>query len=408
MQKHNRKKSATTIKSIDRNVVLLGWVSFFTDMASAMITPLLPIFVVSVLHEGMDKLGIVVAVATFVSYALRFVSGYLSDRFGVVKPLVVGGYLLSAIAKPTVGLTHGYKSVAALRALERLGKALRSAPKDVMIAHYATSASSGKTFGFHKTMDIAGELSGMVAVFALLYLLGESEGVIRGIFLATLLPGMIGVAIVAFGVRDVAPRKNGASDKIFRLTTRDKRHIASMLWYFAFLFFFFSDAFFAVQAKETGVSVTYLPLLFALSAGVQTATSYLFGVSVDRFGARAVMSVAYLCGIAAQGLLWTQQSVATWIAFALMGLFTVASLNAQRADISRSCDNKGSVYGIFYAGVALAAASGAYVIGRIWESGGMEAALRFSSVGTMIVGTGYCLWYGIKPVLFGNKYNNDR
>ncbi len=393
------------MQTIDRNVLMLGWVSFFTDMASAMITPLLPIFVVSVLHEGMDKLGIVVAVATFVSYALRFVSGYLSDRFGVVKPLVVGGYLLSAIAKPSVGMTHGYKSVAALRALERLGKALRSAPKDVMIAHYTTSKRSGKTFGFHKAMDIAGELSGMVAVFALLYLFGESEGVIRAIFLATLLPGMIGVAIVAFGVRDVAPKKNGLSEA-FRLTTRDKRHIVSMLWYFAFLFFFFSDAFFAIQAKNTGISATYLPLLFALSAGMQTATSYLFGMSVDRFGARAVMVVAYLCGIAAQGLLWAEQNVATWVAFGLMGLFTVASLNAQRADISRSCDNKGSVYGVFYAGVALAAASGAYAIGHIWESEGMEAALRFSLVGTATVGMGYFLWYGIKPILFENTYNN--
>ena len=90
------------MKQIDPNVVMLGWVSFFTDMASAMINPILPIFIVVTLQEGVDKLGIVVAVATFVSYALRLLSGYISDRYGIVKPLVVGGYALSALPKPLI------------------------------------------------------------------------------------------------------------------------------------------------------------------------------------------------------------------------------------------------------------------------------------------------------------------
>ena len=114
------------MKKIDKNVVMLGWVSFFTDMASAMINPILPIFVVTILHEGMDKLGIIVAVATFISYSLRLNSGYISDRNGIVKPLVVGGYALSAFSKPLIGLTHSYKGVAALKAFERFGKGLRS------------------------------------------------------------------------------------------------------------------------------------------------------------------------------------------------------------------------------------------------------------------------------------------
>ena len=163
------------MRGIDRNVVMLGWVSFFTDMASAMVNPILPIFVVSVLHQGVDKLGIIVAVATFVSYALRLLSGYISDRYGIVKPLVVGGYALSALSKPLIGFSQGYRSVAALKALERLGKGLRSAPKDLMIAHYSPKEGSGKSFGFHKTLDIAGELSGTLLLFGLLWCLGQNE-----------------------------------------------------------------------------------------------------------------------------------------------------------------------------------------------------------------------------------------
>jgi len=372
------------MKNIDKNVVMLGWVSFFTDMASAMINPVLPIFVVVVLHQGMDKLGLIVAIATFVSYALRLLSGYISDRYGIVKPLVVGGYALSALSKPLISLTHGYKSVAALKALERLGKGLRSAPKDLMISRYSKANASGKTFGFHKTLDIAGEFSGIVILFGVLWFFGQSETVIRAIFYATLIPGLIGLILVAFFVRDI-PKSPSLSKERFRLTPKDKKSIVSLLFYFVFLLFMFSDAFFTMQAKQTGISTTLIPLLFAVSAGVQTVTSYGFGILIDRFGAKRMLMFAYLCGVVAQGFLYLDDALFTWIAYAFLGLFTVASLNANRALISQQADNRGSVYGIFYAGVALFGAVGAYIIGMLWEYFGMQSALLFSLTGTSLL-----------------------
>ena len=372
------------MKNIDKNVVMLGWVSFFTDMASSMITPVLPIFVVVVLHEGMDKLGIIVALATFVSYALRLLSGYISDRYGIVKPLVVGGYALSALSKPLIGLTHGYKSVAALKAFERLGKGLRSAPKDLMISEYSKANASGKTFGFHKTMDIAGELSGILILFGILWFFGQSETVIRTVFYATLLPGIIGLVIVAFFVKDI-PKPKAISRQKFALTDNDKKSIGSLLFYFLFLLFMFSDAFFTMQARNMGISIAIIPLLFAVSAGVQTLTSYGFGLLIDRFGAGRMLLFAYVCGVIAEGLLYLQEPVYTWIAYAFLGLFTVASLNANRAFISQNADNRGSVYGVFYAGVALFGAVGAYLSGMIWEHFGMQSALLFSLAGTSLL-----------------------
>jgi len=372
------------MKNIDRNVVMLGWVSFFTDMASAMINPILPIFVVVVLHQGMDKLGIIVAIATFVSYALRLLSGYISDRYGIVKPLVVGGYALSALSKPLIGFTHGYKSVAALKAFERLGKGLRSAPKDLMISEYSKANASGKTFGFHKTLDIAGELSGILILFGVLWFFGQSETVIRTIFYATLIPGIIGLVIVAFFVRDI-PKPKLFSGQTFTLTQKDKKTIGSLLFYFFFLLFMFSEAFFTMQAKEMGISIAVIPLLFAVSAGVQTVTSYGFGLLIDRFGAKRMLMFAYTCGVTAQGLLYLDDPVFTWIAYAFLGLFTVASLNANRAFISQNADNRGSVYGVFYAGVALFGAAGAYISGMVWEHFGMQSALLFSLAGTSLL-----------------------
>ena len=161
-------------QGIDRNIVALGLVSFFTDMASSMVTSILPIFIVYTLHEGVDKLGVIVAVATFVSYAFRVVFGYLSDRYHMVKPFVVSGYLISAVTKPLLYYSHAWQSVALLRGLERMGKAVRSATKDMLISAYS-HGESGRTFGFHKTLDIAGELIGSLLVFVLLYTLGECK-----------------------------------------------------------------------------------------------------------------------------------------------------------------------------------------------------------------------------------------
>ncbi|AEA33161.1 MFS transporter [Hippea maritima] len=379
------------MKNIDKNVVLLGWVSYFTDMASAMINPVLPVFVVYTLHEGVDKLGIIVAVSTFVSYALRFVSGYISDRLNITKPLVVGGYLVSAISKPLIGSAYNYIEIALLKAVERVGKAMRSAPKDSMIAFYSKKKRSGKTFGFHKTMDIAGELSGTILLFALLYHFGQNETIIRNIFHATLIPGFVGVAIVALFVKNVkrAKKKSAAH---FELTYKDKATVKILFFYFIFIFFIFNEAFFTMQAKGVGIATTFIPLLFIVSTTTQTATSYLSGILIDKIGTKKMMLVAYASGIFAQFLLYIQKPVFTWIAYIFLGLFTVISLNANRALIADSSDNKGSIYGIFYAGVAVFGASGAYICGTIWKHIGVSAALEFSLAGCISITVFYVLY----------------
>lgn len=363
---------------------MLGWVSYFTDMATAMIQPILPLFIVLILHEGMDKLGFIVAVATFVSYAMRLLSGYLSDRYGIVKPFVVAGYGLSALTKPLIGITTNYQQITVLQSLERLGKGLRSAPKDLMIATYSRENASGKTFGFHKMLDIAGELSGTVILFGVLAIFGQSESVIRNIFYATLIPGLIGLALMIFFVKDI-PNPSGHESMKFTFNAEDKQTIKALFVYFFFVFFMFSAAFFTVQAKEVGIATALIPLLFVVSTGIQTATSYLIGTWIDKIGVKRIMLFAYLSGVVAQVLLYLQNPLSTWFAFAFLGLFTVASLNANRTYIADSAKNKGSVYGIFYAGVALFGAVGAYIGGVLWEYFGMHVALGYSLAGTLMM-----------------------
>ena len=369
---------------MNKNIIYLGVVSFFTDFASAMINPILPIFVVFYLHESMDKLGIIVAIATFVSYMLRLASGFISDRFGIVKPLVVVGYTLSAIAKPLFAFTHSYKSVAALRAIERLGKAIRSAPKDAMLAHFGTKTKMGRTFGLHKSLDIAGEFSGTLALFLLLFFIGQSEEIVRSIFLATALPSILGLIVLIFLVQDVKhpPKANPLS-----LQHTDWHIIKELLFYFLFLLFFFSEAFFSIQAKKVGIDIAFIPLLFLLSSFTQTLTSYLSGVAIDRFSPKAILALSYLFGVVAQLLLWLQKPLFTWLSFIFLGLFTLFSLNANRTIIAQKASSKATMYGFYYAGVAIFSAIGAYVVGLIWHTFGMQTALLYGLFGSFTIAT---------------------
>ncbi len=366
---------------IDRNIVILGFVSFFTDMASAMVTPLIPVFIVVVLHEGIDKLGLIVAMATLFSYLLRLFSGYISDRYGITKPLVVGGYILSAISKPLLYFAHDWQSVALIRSAERIGKGVRSAPKDVMIAHYSQAKMEGKTFGFHKTLDIAGELSGALLIFFILKWVGESEEIIRILFLFTVIPGIISIILMAFFVKDVP--KTPEQESGFRLTSKDHTVIKGMSLYFVFIFFAFSDSFFTLRAIDLGFTVGVIPLFFIVSIGIQTLFSYPIGWLIDRVGYKTVFTISMIAGVLMQLLLYTGTTLSVWLAYGFFGLFTVASLNANRAFISSDSDNKGSVYGIFYAGTALFASAGAYISGLIWEELGDISALTFSLTGTV-------------------------
>ena len=355
---------------IHKNVIALGFVSFFTDMASSMVTSILPLFIVYSLHEGVDKLGFVVAVATFVSYAFRVLFGYLSDRYQVVKPFVVTGYLLSAVTKPLLAFSHTWQSVAALRGLERVGKAVRSATKDSLISAYS-EGKSGRTFGFHKTMDIAGELVGSLIVFALLFYLGESEALFRNIFAATLIPGLVAVVIVLFFVRD-APYK--ARSGTFDLK-QDTALLPLLFIYFGFVFFIFNDAFFLIKAKEAGIPTAYIPLLLVVLNLTQTLISYYLGVKIDRIGARKILVFSFICGFFAVFSLSVNWIV---VAFIFLGLFIVGSLNALRAHISKHAHNKATVYGILYGGVALFGALGAMVTGMLWKYYGSQTAIGFS------------------------------
>ena len=367
------------MKNIDENVIWLGWISFFTDMASSMITTLLPIFVVYVLKEGVDKLGIVIAVATFISYAFRVLFGYLSDRLHIVKPFVVLGYLISAVTKPLLAFSNTYISVALLRGIERMGKAVRSAPKDSLLSSYVKNKQHGKTFGFHKMMDVAGEMSGALVIIAIFIFIDRGESTIRNIFEWTLLPGTIAVFIAIFFLKDVPyTQKNNTS--VFN--KKDLKLFPMLFIYFGFIFFILSDQFFILRLKQSGYSLYTIPIFVILLNFTQTVSSYYSGILSDKIGTKKSIFIAFVFGMSSVFMLYIG---IFWAGFIFLGLFTIISLNSIRSYISRYAISKGFIYGVFYGGVAVFGSLGALAIGIIWSRFGFRNAIIFSEIGMSIL-----------------------
>jgi len=368
------------MKDIDKNIVALGWVSFFTDMASAMLVPIIPIFVVSILQSGADKLGVILALSSFVSYFLRFFTGYIAEKNRVVKPLMVIGYLISAICKPLFFWSHTWQSVAALRTAERIGKSIRTAPKDLMISHYSKAKKSGRSFGFHKMMDISGELTGILVVFILFYFYSSSETLIRQIFIYTAIPGMIAVFIMVFFVQDIAYHKKEKTD--FTFTKQDRKLIIPMVFFFLFTFFIFEESFFILRSQDLNFNLTLIPLLILISKLTQALVSYKIGLLIDQHDHKKMMAVAYFSGIVSLALFISGEQWLIWIGFAVYGFYCVSSLNILRALISEQSGQTGGMFGVFYAGMAIALALSALLFGNLWESYSGQTALFVSLIGS--------------------------
>src|SRR3954469_20513573 len=189
---------------LSRPVWLLGWVSFFTDMASEMVYPLLPLFLTQVLGAGAMSLGVIEGAAEAANSALKIVSGWLADRWRSQKKLVLLGYGIASSVRPLIGLATAWPQVLAIRFSDRLGKGIRGAPRDAMLADLAPEHARGRVFGFHRAMDHAGAVTGPLLASAFLYF---HPGEYRTLFSLTILPGII-VMLILLRVPDSAAARD--------------------------------------------------------------------------------------------------------------------------------------------------------------------------------------------------------
>jgi len=362
-------------------VWLLGWVSLLTDTASEAIYPLLPLFLTHVLGARALAIGLVEGAAEAVSSVLKVASGRLADHAQRRRPLVVAGYSLSSLARPLIGLATAWGHVFALRLVDRVGKGVRSAPRDAILASVASPETRGRVFGFHRAMDHTGAILGPLLASVFLWFV---PGQYRTLFLLTLLPGLAVVALVSRVPREAAEARldsvRSAGGAPSRKLPTGLRRLFVVL--FVFALGNSTDAYLLLRLSNLGVAVAAIPLLWAALHVVKASSSVAGGLMADRWGRRPMILAGWLFyAVVYAGFAWAQTaavSVALFLSYGLYFGLTEGVEKALVADLSPS-GLRGSAFGVYNAVTGFGALGASLLFGAIWEWRGSSAAFLFGA-----------------------------
>jgi MFS family permease len=368
---------------LPRTVIVLGVASLLTDLSSEMIYPLLPVFLSGVLGAGPAALGVIEGVAEATSALLKAASGWWADRVRRRKPFVVLGYGLSGLLRPLIGLAGSWPVVAALRFGDRIGKGLRGAPRDALIADVTPADRRGAAYGLHRAMDHAGAVGGPLVAAALLRLAGFS---LREVFLLAAIPAAVVVLVLVLGVREEArpPARPAARPS----PAGSRRELGDgfrrfLLAQVVFTLGNSTDAFLLLALSSAGVPVTWVALLWSLHHVVKMVATYAGGRLSDRTGRRpmvlagwTVYGVVYL-GFAAAG------SPAALVAlFLVYGIYFGLTEPVEKAWVVElvPARQRGTALGLYHGAVGLGALPASLLFGALWKLLGAPAAFLTGAV----------------------------
>ena len=375
------------IFGLAKPVFTLGIVSLLTDLSSEMIYPILPLFLANTLGASTAFIGLVEGVAESTASILKVFSGYVSDKLGKRKQLILFGYGLSSFVKPFLAIVNSSWQVLGLRFADRLGKGIRGAPRDAMIADVTEPSERGRSFGFHRAMDTVGAMIGPGITFLLLLWFGTNY---RGIFLMAAIPALAAVAVIIFAVKEIAPIISNQQAKCQgaecpKLSIRNIPPQFLILLGIVALFTLgnSSDAFLLLRAQNLGVSKTFVPLIWLFFNAVYTLVAIPAGVWSDKVGRRKVI----LVGLSIYALSYAGFALATnawhaWVLFGIYGIYygtTEGVIRAFIADVVPK-EIRATTFGVynFMVGVLLFPAN--LITGWLWKVAGAHVAFGFGAM----------------------------
>lgn len=372
-------ETAPGARRLPRLVIVLGLVSFFNDLASEMVTPLIPILLAAVLGAGPVALGFIEGLAEAVASGLKLYAGRRSDLWGARrKPFVLAGYFVSNCVRPLMGLATGWGGVALLRGIDRVGKGLRTAPRDAMVADATPAALRGRAYGLHRAFDNGGAMGGALLAAACLAWTPLS---LPQMILLSAIPGFIGVALVAFVVRDAMPQQVPRAP-LAAVPPLAWSLLPSLLRrYFLVLAVFSlaraSETFVVLRGHELGLSVAHLLVLWAAMSFVKALAAWFGGNWSDRFGRRRIVLWHWLAHGASFALLAGVGSLESlWLAAFLFGACSGFGEGAERALVGDlgSDQARGTAFGWYSMTVGLAAIPAGLFFGGLWQAFGAGVA----------------------------------
>ena len=368
-----------TEKSSQRNIFALGFVSFFTDMSSEMVFSLLPAFFLGLPGASTAMLGFIEGFAEALSYALRAVSGIFSDKFRKRKPFVLAGYALSNVVKPLFAVAKTPFDVLTIRFSDRVGKAIRTSPRDALVCESVSEKHRGAAFGLHRTMDQAGAIIGPVIASAVMLLLGFT---IRDVFYLSLVPGTAALFIILIVVKEQASKTSGKFKFLEGMKLVLKGNFLKLLGIVGiFSLGAFNFSFVLLNAQQSGIADSFIPLVYATVNIAHTAIAIPAGVLSDKIGKEKVMIFGYVIFLSTALLLLLPATDHVAVLVALFfGAYLGIVQTVQRAMIPSFVkpNLRGTAYGIYYLVVGSSFFVSNAVVGLLWDSFGSSTASTYS------------------------------
>lgn len=381
-------------RSLPRNVFAISLVSLLNDASSEIIYPLLPVFLNLTLGVSPRILGTIEGAAESASSLLKLAAGHFSDRAGKRKGLVVFGYALSSFMRPLLAFATSWPQVLGLRLTDRVGKGIRSAPRDAMIADAVRIEERGLAFGFHRAMDHSGAVIGPLIGYLLVLMLAADRDAptaadFQSIFLFASIPALAAVVMVTFFVKESYKPQNVVTDAevlpklrlSLRGFDRDFKRFLPILALFTLSNS--SDFFLILRAREAGVSVASIPLLWAGLHVTKVLSSIFGGDLSDRLGRRRLIVSGWILYAAVYaGFAFVSHPVSAWVLFLIYGIYFGLSEGAEKALVADLVKphQRGTAYGLYNLAFGITVFPASLLMGAVWEWRGPETAFLLSAI----------------------------
>ena len=363
------------LRRLPRNVWVMSATSLLNDISSEMLLNLIPFFLANILGVRTAVIGLIEGVAETTASLLKIYFGALSDRFGKRKPFAVAGYALSALTKPLLYFASAWGWVLGVRVADRIGKGIRTAPRDALIADSIDDKQRGLAFGLHRAADTLGAFLGLgIAAFIVWRTQAQASlltlNTFKLVVLVSIIPGILGVLVLAAGAAEVTGTGTGVELKRFSLKDMDPR-----FRYFLFVLVLFtlgnsSDAFILLRGQERGLSILGVMGMSLTFNAIYTVFAGPLGAWSDSVGRRRLMLIGWLAyGLVYLGFAFSKTGWQIWALFALYGLYYAATEGAARALVADLVPSvqRGGAYGLYNAAIGITVLPASLIAGLLWQ-----------------------------------------